>query len=483
MAKAKVGTAKFGMVGLGVMGQNLALNIERNGYPIAVWNREPQWVDEFMQSKAHGKQILPTKSITDFVGSLERPRRIMLMVKAGDPVDWTIELLKPHLEKGDLVIDGGNSDFQDTRRREKELAAMDLQFFGTGVSGGETGALLGPSLMPGGKREAYEELRPIFEAIAAQVDDGPCVTYCGPDGAGHFVKMVHNGIEYGDMQLIAEAYDILRTVADLQASELSDVFAKWNRGVLNSYLIEISAAIFTLADEETGKPLVDLILDQAGQKGTGKWTSRVALDLGIAIPTIHAAIEARFLSTLKKERVEASRSLSGRPEQTGFSGDKDDLIHAVHDALYASKICSYAQGFALIRAGSNQYHWDINLGELSRIWKGGCIIRAQLLDRIQQAFRSRPDLPNLLRDPDIRSSVIKTRSQWRKTVSTAQSLGVPVMALSSSLAYFDTYHTENLPQNLTQAQRDFFGSHLYERMDKPELGLIHTDWAGITSES
>ena len=351
MAEAKVGTAKFGMVGLGVMGQNLALNIERNGYPIAVWNREPQWVDEFIQSKAHGKQVLPTKSITDFVGSLERPRRIMLMVKAGDPVNWTLELLKPHLEKGDLVIDGGNSDFQDTRRREKELAAIDLRFFGTGVSGGETGALLGPSLMPGGKREAYEELRPIFEAIAAQVDDGPCVTYCGPDGAGHFVKMVHNGIEYGDMQLIAEAYDILRTVAGLQASELSDVFARWNRGVLNSYLIEISAAIFTLADEETGKPLVDLILDQAGQKGTGKWTSRVALDLGIAIPTIHAAIEARFLSALKKERVEASRSLSGRPEQTGFSEDKDDLIHAVHDALYASKICSYAQGFALIRAG------------------------------------------------------------------------------------------------------------------------------------
>ena len=480
-AEGKKRIAKFGIVGLGVMGQNLALNIERNGHPIAVWARNPEEVDDFMKNKAQGKQVIAARSIKDFIDSLGRPRTIMMMVKAGDPVDWTIDLLKPHLEKGDIVIDGGNSNFQDTRRREKELAAEGLCFLGTGVSGGETGALLGPSLMPGGRREAYEELRPIFEAIAAQVDDGPCVTYCGPDGAGHFVKMVHNGIEYGDMQLIAEAYDILRNVAGLQSSELTQIFAGWNEGVLDSYLIEITAAIFEVIDDTSGRALVDLILDKAGQKGTGKWTSLVALDLGIAIPTIHAAIEARFLSALKEERVEASRSLSG-PEKAGFRGDKNDLINSVHDALYASKICSYAQGFALIRAGSDQYQWDINLSELSRIWKGGCIIRARLLGKIKQAYQRQAELPNLLMDEDFRAWVTEAQPRWRKTVSTAQSLGIPVMAMAASLAYFDTYRAANLPQNLTQAQRDFFGSHLYERLDKPELGLIHTDWVGITDK-
>lgn len=479
--EARRGTAKFGMVGLGVMGQNLALNIERNGFPIAVWNREQESVNKFIRAKAHGKQVTPTKSVKELISSLERPRKIMMMVKAGEPVDWTIDLLKPYLEKGDIVIDGGNSDFQDTRRREKELAAEDFRFLGTGVSGGETGALLGPSLMPGGKRAAYDELRPVFEAIAAQVDDGPCVTYCGPDGAGHFVKMVHNGIEYGDMQLIAEAYDILRTVAGLQAGELAEIFTTWNEGVLNSYLIEITAAVFGVVDETTGKPLVDLILDKAGQKGTGKWTSQVALDLGVAIPTIHAAIEARFLSARKEERVAASRSLPG-PQKAGFSGDKNDLIRSVHDALYASKICSYAQGFALLRSGSEQYHWDLNLSELSRIWKGGCIIRAQFLDRIKQAYRNQPHLPNLLTDADLLRGVLEAQPSWRQTVSIAQSVGTPVMAMANSLAYFDSYRTANLPQNLTQAQRDFFGSHLYERTDSPELGLIHTDWVGIAAK-
>jgi len=475
-------SAKFGIAGLGVMGQNLALNVERNGYPVVVWNRDPEVTDAFVQSKAQGKRIRGAKSIEDLVRSLERPRKLMLLVKAGDPVDWTINQMKPYLEPGDILIDGGNSFFRDTQRRERELAAEGLRFIGSGVSGGETGALWGPSLMPGGDREAYEEIRPIFEAIAAKVDDGPCVTYIGPDGAGHFVKMVHNGIEYGDMQLIAEVYDILRRALGLEAKELADLFASWNEGVLNSFLIEITAKIFTVKDEETGKPLVDLILDKAGQKGTGQWTSMVALDLGVAIPTIHAAIEARLLSNLKEERVQASRQLPG-PENARYTGNKEELIRWTHDALYASKICSYAQGMALIRAGSNQYRWNIHLGELSRIWKGGCIIRAQFLDKIKQAYQRRPDLPNLLLDPDFKAWVIEAQPRWRQTVSIAQSLGIPLLAMSASLAYFDTYRTANLPQNLTQAQRDFFGSHLYQRVDKPELGLIHTDWVGITGSS
>jgi len=484
MSKAETenGLAKFGMLGLGVMGQNLALNIERNGYPIAVWNREPEWVDEFIQTKAQGKQISGTQSIEDFVHSLERPRRIMMMIKAGDPVDWTIDLLKPHLEKGDIIIDGGNSHFPDTIRREDALAQDGLRFFGVGVSGGETGALWGPSMMPGGDKAAYEEeLRPVFEKLAAQVDDGPCVTYCGPDGAGHFVKMVHNGIEYGDMQLIAEAYHILRDALGLGSAELADIFAKWNEGMLDSYLIEITAKIFTVMDQKSGKPLVDLVLDKAGQKGTGKWTSQVALDFGVAIPTIHAAIEARFLSALKEERLEASQSISG-PQKARYDGDQEEMINAVHDALYASKICSYAQGFALIRAGSDQYQWNINLSELSRIWKGGCIIRARFLDDIKQAYQRQPDLQNVLMDPNFSAWVVEAQPRWRKTVSMALNLGLPVMAMAASLAYFDSYRAASLPQNLTQAQRDFFGSHLYERVDKPELGLVHTDWVSMTAD-
>jgi len=472
----------FGMLGLGVMGQNLALNIERNGYTTAVWDREPEEVEQFIRNQAQDKQILGARSIQELVDSLERPRKIMMMIKAGEPVDWTIDLLKPHLQEGDIIIDGGNSNFQDSRRREKDLAAENFRFVGTGVSGGESGALLGPSLMPGGQLEAYQELRPIFEAIAAQVDDGPCVTYCGPDGAGHFVKMVHNGIEYGDMQLIAEAYHLLKDALSLENSELAEIFAEWNQGVLDSYLIDITAKIFTVVDPESDRSLVDLVLDKAGQKGTGKWTSQVALDLGVAIPTIHAAIEARFLSALKDERVKASQSISGPPGRP-YSGDRGEMILSVHDALYASKICSYAQGFALIRAGSEKYQWDINLSEVSRIWKGGCIIRARFLDEIKQAYQRKPGLPNLLLDPSFRDWVSQAQPRWRKAVAMAQDLGIPVMAMASSLAYWDTYRTANLPQNLTQAQRDFFGSHLYERVDKPELGLVHTDWVGITADS
>jgi 6-phosphogluconate dehydrogenase len=462
------------MVGLAVMGENLALNIARNGYPIAVFNRDPAKVDKFL-SRAEGKQVIGAYSIQDFVNSLETPRKIILLVKAGQPVDDVISQLKPYLDPGDIIIDGGNSWFKDTQRRERELKAEGFNFIGSGVSGGESGALWGPSLMPGGDKQAYEHVRPIWEAIAAKVDDGPCVTYIGPDGAGHFVKMVHNGIEYGDMQLIAEAYDILRNVLGCQASELADIFARWNEGALKSFLIEITAKIFTVTDEETNRPLIDLILDQAGQKGTGKWTSQIALELGITIPTMQAAVDARTLSGLKSERVEASRQLPG-PQQSGYAGDRDAMINAVHDALYASKICSYAQGMNLIRRGSEEYNWNIDLGELSRIWKGGCIIRAQFLDKIKQAYQRRADLPNLLLDEDFKAWVLEAQPRWRQAVTAAQSLGIPAAAMSASLAYFDTYRTANLPLNLTQAQRDFFGSHTYQRTDRPEAGFVHTEW-------
>jgi 6-phosphogluconate dehydrogenase len=456
------------------MGENLALNIARNGYPIAVFNRDPAKVDKFL-ARAEDKQVIGTYSIQDFVNSLETPRKIILLVKAGSPVDDVINQLKPHLSPGDIIIDGGNSWFKDTQRREKELKAEGFNFIGSGVSGGESGALWGPSLMPGGDRQAYENIRPIWEAIAAKVDDGPCVTYVGPDGAGHFVKMVHNGIEYGDMQLIAEAYDILRNVLGCTAVELADIFARWNEGTLKSFLIEITAKIFTVTDEETGRPLVDLILDQAGQKGTGKWTSQIALELGIVIPTMQAAVDARTLSGLKDERVEASRQLPG-PALGGYTGDREAMINAVHDALYASKICSYAQGMNLIRRGSEEYNWNIDLGELSRIWKGGCIIRAQFLDKIKQAYQRRADLPNLLLDEDFKAWVLEAQPRWRQAVTAAQSLGIPAAAMSASLAYFDTYRTASLPLNLTQAQRDFFGSHTYKRTDKPDAGFIHTEW-------
>jgi 6-phosphogluconate dehydrogenase len=462
------------MIGLAVMGENLAMNIERNGYPIAVYNRHTEKVDDFV-ARAEGKQVIGTHSPEEFVKALERPRKLILLVKAGDPVDWTIDQVKPFLEKGDIVIDGGNSYFKDTARREQALKEEGINFIGSGVSGGEKGALLGPSLMPGGDREAYEQIRPIWEAIAAKVDDGPCVTYIGPGGAGHFVKMIHNGIEYGDMQLIAESYDMMRNILGLEAEEMADIFDEWNRGDLESFLIEITAQILRVKDEETGQPLVNLVLDKAGQKGTGKWTSQIALDLGIPIPTIDSAIVARTLSSFKSERVEASKELGG-PTRATYDGDKRAMINAIHDALYASKICSYAQGMNLIREGSKNWDWNINLGEVSRIWKGGCIIRAQFLDRIKQAYQRRPDLPNLLLDPDFKEWVEEAQPNWRLAVTTAMQAGVPALAMAASLNYFDMYRTANLPLNLTQAQRDFFGSHTYERTDKPDAGFVHTEW-------
>ncbi|HZS48200.1 MAG TPA: NADP-dependent phosphogluconate dehydrogenase [Blastocatellia bacterium] len=473
-------TAKIGMIGLAVMGENLAMNIERNGYPIAVFNRDPKKVDDFV-ARAAGKQVIGTKSPEDFVKSLERPRKMILLVKAGDPVDWTIEQVKPYLEKGDIIIDGGNSYFADTQRREKALKAEGLNFIGSGVSGGEKGALWGPSLMPGGDKAAYEQIRPIWEAIAAKVDDGPCVTYIGPDGAGHFVKMVHNGIEYGDMQLIAEAYDMMRNVLGLEAEEMADIFDEWNQGTLQSFLIEITGQILRVKDPETKKPLVDLVLDKAGQKGTGKWTSEIALDLGIVVPTINASVDARTLSSRKDERVEANKQIKG-PDRSKFTGDKKAMINAIHDALYASKICSYAQGMNLIRKGSENWNWNINLGEVSRIWKGGCIIRAQFLDKIKQAYQRRADLPNLLLDPDFKAWVEEAQPNWRMAVTSAMQCGVPVLAMASSLNYFDMYRTANLPLNLTQAQRDFFGSHTYERIDKPGQGPIHTEWEELLEQ-
>jgi 6-phosphogluconate dehydrogenase len=465
------------MIGLGVMGRNLAMNIEEHGFPVAVWNLEPEWVDGFIQANQH-KAFVGTKSLEDFVTALARPRRIMMMIKAGSPVDMTIERIKPLLQEGDILIDGGNSYFKDTQRREKQLRESGIRFFGSGVSGGEEGARFGPSLMPGGSREAYEHVRPIFEAIAAKTDSGPCVTYVGPDGAGHFVKMVHNGIEYGDMQLIAEAYAILQAALDLESEQLAETFSEWNRGLLESFLIEITAKIFTVRDQETGKPLVEMVLDKAEQKGTGKWTAQEALDLEVAIPTIAAAIDARVLSSLKEERVAASRKLRG-PRQQGFRGAKDKIISAVRDALYASKICSYAQGLSLIRKGSDVYNWNINLSEMARIWKGGCIIRARFLDSIMNAYNRNRDLPNLLLDEEFTRWIGTAQSNWRMAVKTANSMGVAAPAMSASLSYFDSYRAQKLPQNLTQAQRDYFGSHTYERVDHPERGHVHTDWLGL----
>jgi 6-phosphogluconate dehydrogenase len=473
-------TAQVGMIGLGVMGANLAQNIERNGWPVAVFNREIEWIADFVK-KHEGRKFYGASSWEDFVRSLERPRKMILLVKAGEPVDWTINQLKPYLEAGDIIIDGGNSHFLDTARREEELKKDGLYFIGSGVSGGEKGALEGPSLMPGGDREAYEKIRAIWEAIAAKVDDGPCVTYIGPGGAGHFVKMVHNGIEYGDMQLIAEAYDLMRRVLSMSADEMADVFDEWNRGELESYLIEITAKILRVRDPETGTPLVDLVLDTAGQKGTGKWASEIALELATPIPTIDAAVNARNLSSRKTERVEASKQIAA-PQVQQFDGDRREMIAAIRDALYAAKICSYAQGMNLIRAGSDNYKWNVDLGETARIWKGGCIIRAQFLGKIKQAYSRQPDLANLLLDPDFNEWIAKSQTNWRRTVASAISAGVPVPAMSASLAYFDSYRTKDLPTNLTQAQRDFFGSHTYERKDNAGQGPVHTEWEQLLEQ-
>jgi len=477
---AGIKTAQFGIIGLGVMGRNLALNVEDHGHSVAVWNLESEWVDRFVGTNA-ARQLIGTKSLEEFTRTLERPRRILIMIKAGDPVDQTLRRLAPLLSPGDIVIDGGNSLFKDTQRREAEMRQKNLNFFGMGVSGGEEGARHGPSLMPGGARDAYEHVRSILEDIAAKTDSGPCVTYVGPDGAGHFVKMVHNGIEYGDMQLIAEAYDILRKALGLSAGEISAIFAEWNKGELESYLIEITAQVLTAIDQESKEALVDMILDQAGQKGTGKWTAQVALDLAVPIPTIAAAIDARVLSGMKVERVNAAKVLASSLPK--FEGDKEQLIESVRHALYSAKICSYAQGMSLIKAGSSEWKWNINLREMARIWKGGCIIRARLLDSIMKAFERQPDLPNLLLDSDFSSRVPAGESGWRHTVETAVKLGIPVPAMSASLSYFDSYRSASLPQNLTQAQRDFFGAHTYQRVDRPEAGFVHSDWQLLTGHS
>jgi 6-phosphogluconate dehydrogenase len=471
MAKSQIG-----LVGLAVMGENLALNIERNGFPITVYNRTTDKTEALLAGRAKGLKFTGAKTVQELVASLERPRRIILMVKAGAPVDDMIGQLTPLLEPGDIIIDGGNSHFSDTRRRDGAIKAKGFQFIGSGVSGGEEGALWGPSLMPGGPKDAYEKLRPVWEKIAAKVNDGPCVTYIGADGAGHFVKMIHNGIEYGDMQLIAESYDVLRQLLGLEAPQLADIFAGWNKGLLDSFLIEITSKVLRKKDPETGKWLVDLILDKAGQKGTGKWMSQIALDLGVPIPTINAAVEGRILSAFKDDRVRASKVLSG-PKREPYKGDPQALIDAVRDALYASKICSYAQGMVMMKVAGDEYQWNLDLGEIARIWKGGCIIRAQFLDLIKNAFRKNPALPNLLLDDHFKAWVTEAQPRWRHVVQTAQAQGIPVLAMSSSLAYYDSVRAERLPLNLTQAQRDFFGAHTYERVDKPGQGPFHTEWS------
>ncbi len=462
----------IGLVGLAVMGQNLVLNMERNGFKVAVYNRTKTTTDAFMKEKAIGKNIRAAYSLRDFVTLLKRPRKIFLMVKAGPPVDEMISHLAELLEPGDLIVDGGNSFFQDTERRSKQVESKGYLYIGTGVSGGEEGALKGPSIMPGGSPEAYALIDSIMKAIAAKVNGDPCVTHIGPRGSGHYVKMIHNAIEYGDMQLIAEAYDILRRGLGLSAEELHQVFSQWNEGPLSSYLIEITSDIFTVKDRDTNQPLVDRILDAASQKGTGKWASQNAFDLGIPIPTINAAVEARNLSALKGEREETSSAFP-LPSQS-YPGDQKAFIEEVGDALYASKICSYAQGLALLQAASLEYQYHLNLAEIARIWRGGCIIRARFLDDVSKAYREDPGLPSLILAPSFRNVLYQRQGAWRHVVETAIQLAIPTPAMSASLAYFDSYRSSRLPANLIQAQRDYFGAHTYQRIDRE--GVFHTEW-------
>ncbi|MBZ5555256.1 MAG: NADP-dependent phosphogluconate dehydrogenase [Acidobacteriia bacterium] len=468
---------KIGVVGLGVMGANLALNMERNGFPVIGYDLDAAKMRAFLEGPAKGKRIAGADSPADLMKALEKPRRILIMVPAGSPVDSAIAHLKPHLDTGDILMDGGNSFFLDTERRNKELEAQGFLYIGTGVSGGEEGALWGPAIMPGGQHEAWEAVSPILRAMAARADDGqPCVEYMGPRGAGHFVKMVHNGIEYGDMQLIAEAYDLLHRGLGLAADELHDIFSEWNQRELKSYLIEITAAIFEKQDTETGKPLVDVILDEAQQKGTGKWASQNAFDIGAPIPTINAAVESRILSALKPQRVAASQVLRG--PVPAYAGDVRRLIEAVEAALYASKITSYAQGCALMSLASEEYKFELHLADIAKIWRAGCIIRASLLGDIMAAYHHNPALVNLLLDPAFREAVESRQDAWRFVVQTAVGMGLPVLAMSASLAYFDAYRSARLPANLTQAQRDYFGAHTYRRIDKD--GVFHTEWTSTT---
>ena len=466
----------IGLVGLAVMGENLILNMASKGYTVTAYNRSVEKVDAFLEGRAQGKSIRGARSIEELVQSLAKPRKIMLMVKAGKAVDDCIEQLIPHLEPGDIIIDGGNTHYPDTDRRTAYLESKGLLFIGTGVSGGEEGALTGPSIMPGGSPAAWPHVKPIFQDIAAKVDDGsPCCDWVGENGAGHFVKMVHNGIEYGDMQLICEAYQIMKDLLGMSADEMHEVFKEWNQGELDSYLIEITRDILAFKDED-GAPLVDKILDTAGQKGTGKWTGVIALDLGIPLTLISEAVFARCLSSQKDQRVEASKVISGPAIK--FEGDKKAMIDDLRNALFASKIISYAQGYLLMREAAKEYGWKLNYGGIALMWRGGCIIRSSFLGNIKEAFDKNPELSNLLLDDYFRTTVEAAQAGWRRVAAAAIVNGIPAPTISSALTYFDGFRTARLPANLLQAQRDFFGAHTYERIDKPRGEFFHTNWTG-----
>ena len=486
-------SSDIGLVGLAVMGQNLALNIADHGFKISVYNRTTSKTDDFVAANPDTPGgVVGTQTLEEFVQSIKRPRKIIILVQAGGPTDAVINGLTELLDPDDIIIDGGNAIWTDTIRREKELNEKGFRFIGSGVSGGEEGARFGPALMPGGQKSAWNELKPIWEAIAAKVDaetgkplegaepgkpiEGgvPCATYVGENGAGHYVKMVHNGIEYGDMQMICEAYTLMGNLLGMEPKEMSGVFGEWNQGVLDSFLIEITTDILGQVDLETGKPFVDIVLDTAGQKGTGKWTSINALDMGIAAPCIAEAVFARCISAIKDERVAASKVLNA--ELPAFEGDKAEFVQAIHDALYCSKICSYAQGFQLMREAQKEYDWNLNFGEISMMWRGGCIIRARFLQKIFEAYKANPEIANLLLDPYFKSEIDRCQTNWRKVVATAALHGVPVPTFASALSYYDSYRSARLPANLLQGQRDFFGAHTYERTDKERGHTFHIDW-------
>ncbi len=466
----------IGLIGLAVMGENLVLNMESKGFQVSVFNRTTEKVDNFVEGRAKGKNIKGTHSLEELVKSLDRPRKVMMMVKAGPAVDKLIDSLIPLLEPGDILIDGGNTHFPDTTRRTEYVESKGLLYIGTGVSGGEEGALLGPSIMPGGSRKAWDAVKPIFQSISAKVEDGtPCCDWVGEKGAGHFVKMVHNGIEYGDMQIINEAYHIMKELLGMSADEMHEVFKEWNEGPLDSYLIEITRDILAYKDED-GEPLVEKILDTAGQKGTGKWTGISALDLGIPLTLIGEAVFSRCLSAIKEERVQASKILSGpKPE---FTGDKKAFLKDLHDAVYASKIISYAQGYALMGAAAEEHGWNLNYGGIALMWRGGCIIRSIFLGKIKEAYDADPNLTNLLLAPFFKEVVDKAQAGWRRVVSKAIENGIPTPAFATALNYYDGYRNDRLPANLLQAQRDYFGAHTYERIDKPRGEFFHTNWTG-----
>ncbi|MES9977785.1 MAG: NADP-dependent phosphogluconate dehydrogenase [Candidatus Thiodiazotropha sp. 6PLUC5] len=463
----------IGLIGLGVMGRNLALNMEEKGFPVAVWNRRSTTLEAFLQEH-QGQNFGGDPDLSKFVDMLERPRRILLMIKAGDPVDQVIEQLLPLLEPGDIIMDGGNSWFEDTRRREAYLREKGFHYVGVGISGGEEGARHGPSMMPGGSVDSYAEVQSVFEAITAQTEAGACVTHVGADGAGHFVKMVHNGIEYADMQLLAEVYDLMHRGLGLNEDDIAEVFEQWNQGPMESFLVELSAQVMKTKDQQSGNPVVSLVMDKAGQKGTGRWTVQAALEQGVAVPAISAAVDARVLSSMKAQRVAASKLLHGPSMNVGI--DHKAMMADLHGAIYASRITAYAQGMALIRSASDRYEWSVDLAETARIWKGGCIIRARLLDPIRQAFSGEIEPANLMTDPEMSNQLHGLQGAWRRVVNYGNTVGIPLPVMSASLNYFDSYRSERLPQNLIQAQRDAFGAHTYERIDNPDLGFVHSEW-------